>query len=93
MNDSTRLGETIDDMNEPRIIPVGSKMSKADYYKFLALRGRLAREHIPETLAESQFLAELERKGYDFMDYFGAHHLFAENHLDSGQTPEPYKSD
>ena len=51
-------------------------MPEADYYKFLALRGRLSRENIPEVLAESQFIAELQRKGYDFMDYFGAHHIF-----------------
>ena len=63
-------------MNEPRFIPVGSKMPEAEYYKFLALRGRLSRENIPEALAESQFIAELQRKGYDFMDYFGAHHIF-----------------
>ena len=70
-------------MNEPRFIPVGSKMPEADYYKFLALRGRLSRENIPEALAESQFIAELQRKGYDFMDYFGAHHIFTTKPHDS----------
>ena len=55
-------------------IAIGSKMPRDDYEKFLALRGRLLA--VPEQLAESQFLHELDRKGYDFLDYFGAHHIF-----------------
>ena len=54
---------------------IGSKMSREDYEKFLSLRGRLL--ELPEQLAESQFISELKRKGYDFMDYFGAHYLFS----------------
>ena len=49
-------------------------MPREDYEKFLLLRGRLL--EVPDELAESQFLNELKRKGYDFMDYFGAHHIF-----------------
>tara|TARA_Y100000766_G_scaffold134312_2_gene115627 strand:- start:19 stop:189 length:171 start_codon:yes stop_codon:yes gene_type:complete len=52
-------------------------MPRADYEAFLALRQRLTA--VPERLAESQFLDELSRKGYDFLDYFGAHHIFAGN--------------
>ncbi|MDA7432410.1 hypothetical protein N8506_00865 [Synechococcus sp. AH-601-N23] len=49
-------------------------MPREDYEKFLLLRGRLL--EVPDELAESQFLGELNRKGYDFLDYFGAHHIF-----------------
>ena len=52
----------------------GSKMPREDYEKFLLLRGRLL--EVPDELAESQFLSELNRTGYDFLDYFGAHHIF-----------------
>ena len=53
---------------------INSKMPREDYEKFLLLRSRLL--EVPDELAESQFLNELKRKGYDFMDYFGAHHIF-----------------
>ena len=56
---------------------INSKMPREDYEKFLLLRGRL--RELPDQLAESQFLSELKRKGYDFMDYFGAHHIFTSN--------------
>ena len=56
---------------------INSKMPREDYEKFLLLRGRLL--EVPDELAESQFLNELQRKGYDFMDYFGAHHIFGSN--------------
>ena len=50
-------------------------MSRADYEAFLALRARLL--VVPEQLAEHQFLRELDRKGYDILDYFGAHAIFS----------------
>lgn len=52
-------------------------MPREDYEKFLFLRGRLL--ELPDQLAESQFLSELKRKGYDYLDYFGAHHIFTSN--------------
>ena len=58
-------------------LAISLAMPRADYEAFLALRQRLTA--VPERLAESQFLDELSRKGYDFLDYFGAHHIFAGN--------------
>ena len=49
-------------------------MPRADYEAFLSLRQRLTA--VPERLAEEQFLGELSRKGYDFLDYFGAHYIY-----------------
>ena len=49
-------------------------MPRADYEAFLSLRQRLTA--VPERLAEEQFLGELSCKGYDFMDYFGAHYIY-----------------
>ena len=53
---------------------ISSAMSRADYEAFLSLRQRLTA--VPDRLADEHFLGELSRKGYDFMDYFGAHYIY-----------------
>ena len=53
---------------------ISSAMSRIDYEAFLSLRQRLTA--VPERLAEEQFLVELSRRGYDFLDYFGAHYIY-----------------
>ena len=53
---------------------ISSAIPRADYEAFLSLRQRLTA--VPERLAEEQFLGELSRKGYDFLDYFGAHYIY-----------------
>mgnify|MGYP004314534509 FL=1 len=54
---------------------ISSAMSRIDYEAFLSLRQRLTA--VPERLAEEQFLVELSRRGYDFLDYFGAHYIYS----------------